>query len=616
MASRGEAVRNLAGKIVALRGTAHDITDRRRVELALRDSESRFRAIFNSTFQFIGVLTTEGRLIEVNDTALAFGGVQAADVLGQFAWDTYWWNARLGTQRQLQAAVARAAKGEFIRYDVELRGADGAFITIDFSLKPVFDAEGRVSVLIPEGRDVSEDRRNRLALAESENRFRQAMRNAPIGKALVDLDGRIIEVNEALCEMLGYSEAALSAKTLQQLAHPDDLETDQVWAQALLDGAAERYRIYKRYRRSDDRVVDTQLDVTLLRNSVGAPLHFIAQIQDISERKRLEAQQRALTQRLTLALGVSGIGVWELDVATNEFEIDESMVRIYGLESGAATDYAAWRNAVLPEDFDRAERTLLDAIEQKTPHSMEFRILHPKFGVRFIESAFGVVCDAGRNVIRVVGVNMDVTERWQAEQSMSRSRALLKDANQRLELRMAEVLQLQEQLREQSIRDGLTGLYNRRHFDDSMASELAGALRESDELSLIIADLDHFKQLNDRYGHQAGDATLRAWGRLVSDAARNSDVCCRYGGEEFAILLPRCSPEQAARRAEQLRLNFAALKIKSPSLAEFGATVSLGVASITPACRSAEQLIRDADAALYLAKQQGRNCVRRASPAA
>lgn len=609
LSARGEAVRNLAGEVIGLRGTMHDISGRRRMELSLLDSEKRFRAIFDSMFQFIGVLSTDGEMIEVNETALAFGGLQPGDVLGRYAWDTYWWNARVGTQKQLQAAIARAALGEFIRYDVELRGADGRFITVDFSLKPVLGADGRVAMLISEGRDVTEERRARIALAESESRFRQAMRNAPIGKALVALDGRFLEVNEALCAMLGYSEAALLDKTFQELTHADDLDADLARVQALLSGSDERYRIGKRYLRADGQIVDVQLDVTLLRNANAEPLHFISQIQDITERKRLEARQQALTQRLTLALGVSGIGVWELDVASGQFEIDDAMIRIYGLEPEAPTDYAAWRNAVLPEDFGRAEAGLREAIAQKMSRSTEFRILHPKYGVRFIESAFGVVCDARQCVVRVIGVNLDVTERWQAEQAMSRSRALLNDANQRLEQRVAEVTQLQEELREQSIRDSLTGLYNRRHFDESMALAMVHALHDSEELSLVIADLDYFKVINDQHGHQAGDATLRAWSRLLGDSLRPGDLGCRYGGEEFAILLPRSSLEQAVAFAEKLRLDFAAIKLKSPSFVEFSATVSIGVASLSPVCLRSQDLIKAADAALYFAKNHGRNRV-------
>ncbi|MDB5970252.1 MAG: hypothetical protein JWQ90_2702 [Hydrocarboniphaga sp.] len=726
MTVRGEAVRDSAGHVVALRGIVQDVSERRRIEQALRDSQQRFRAIFDSMLQFIGVLSPDGRLLDINQTALDFSGLQAADVVGKQAWDTYWWNATPQTQDRLRDAVMRAARGELVRYDAEVRGADGRIITLDFSLKPVFDADGKVELLIPEGRDVTEDRRTRAALAESESRFRQSMRNAPIGKALVGLDGAFIEVNEALSTMLGYSMPELQAKTFQDLTHPDDLTADLAQVEALIEGKRDSYRMYKRYIRSDGRVVDAQLDVTLLRNADGAPLHFISQIQDVTERSRLEEQRQALNQRLTLALQVSGIGVWDFDLAAGNFDIDDALYRIYGKKRGDVTDYAAWRDTVAPEDFPRAEAAFMAAIEQKTSQVNDFRIQHPKLGLRFIESAFGVVLDQNQEVVRLVGVNMDVTERWQAEHRMSESRALLRNLidnlpmwismvdakgryvvtnrrnaktlgmpvakiegrhyrdvlpaaalqrngshwaqaiagatveatdhfvedgrvihvqgvylpisegpqagnslavfsdvtdlkhtesklgqlNHRLEQRIAEVLALQELLSEQATRDGLTELFNRRYFDDALSREIDRAQREAYEVSLIMADFDHFKRLNDRHGHQVGDAVLQAWGELLRQEMRASDILCRYGGEEFAIVLPRCSLEQAAARAESLRK-----KLEDQILTTrytptpIMVTISLGVACAQAGAGSPEDLIRAADGALYRAKNLGRNRV-------
>ena len=129
---------------------------RQETECALRESEQRFRAIFNSTFQFTGLLKPDGTLIEVNQTALVVGGLTPEQVIGRPFWETYWWSRSLETQQRLRQAVEQAARGEFVRYEAEMRGQGDQIITIDFSLKPLRDSGGSVVLLIPEGRDISE----------------------------------------------------------------------------------------------------------------------------------------------------------------------------------------------------------------------------------------------------------------------------------------------------------------------------------------------------------------------------------------------------------------------------------------------------------------------------
>ena len=129
-----------------------------------QESEQKFRAIFDQTYQFIGLLQPDGTLIEANQTFLDFGGLTLADVVGKPFWETYWWTISTATQERLQKAIAQAAQGEFVRYEVEVLGAGGQVATIDFSLKPVKDKTGQVVMLIPEGRDITEKKTTRKAV--------------------------------------------------------------------------------------------------------------------------------------------------------------------------------------------------------------------------------------------------------------------------------------------------------------------------------------------------------------------------------------------------------------------------------------------------------------------
>lgn len=157
--------------------------------------------------------------------------------------------------------------------------------------------------------------------------------------------------------------------------------------------------------------------------------------------------------------------------------------------------------------------------------------------------------------------------------------------------------------------DSLTGLWNRGYFMDMAQRELARARRERLPASIIMADADHFKRVNDTHGHQAGDEALRCLARVLSDCVREADLPARLGGEEFVVLLPGAGRDSAAAVAERIRSGIRRKSLRCPSGDCFRLTVSLGVAVSPQAEDSLEQLIRRADAALYAAKNAGRNRV-------
>ena len=184
----------------------------------------------------------------------------------------------------------------------------------------------------------------------------------------------------------------------------------------------------------------------------------------------------------------------------------------------------------------------------------------------------------------------------------------LQSANMQLRLQLDEIHQLQERLKEQAIRDPLTGLHNRRYLDETLPRELARAKREGYPLSVIMVDLDRFKQVNDTYGHPAGDEVIKALGTILKHGTREGDVACRYGGEEFVVALPRMDLEGARARADDWRLAIAAATISHGELS-FNVTLSAGVAAYPDHGGEVDTLVQCADLALYLSKHDGRNRV-------
>lgn len=168
--------------------------------------------------------------------------------------------------------------------------------------------------------------------------------------------------------------------------------------------------------------------------------------------------------------------------------------------------------------------------------------------------------------------------------------------------RIEQLRRSQADLTRKAVTDGLTGLYNRGYFDANLDQQIAFSLRADRPVTLLLADLDHFKAINDTYGHSAGDRALQGFARLLKQSSRKSDIVCRYGGEEFAVILPGCSSDQAYQAAERLRKKVAEYDFGFPL------TVSIGLAcSSTMFSCTASQLVENADSALYCAKEQGRN---------
>jgi diguanylate cyclase (GGDEF)-like protein/PAS domain S-box-containing protein len=170
-------------------------------------------------------------------------------------------------------------------------------------------------------------------------------------------------------------------------------------------------------------------------------------------------------------------------------------------------------------------------------------------------------------------------------------------------------LHLREQLRDQSIHDALTGLFNRRYLMDMLKLEFRKAQRQLHTIGVIMIDIDHFKSFNDTYGHDAGDTMLQAVGDFLQSRVREEDIACRYGGEEFTIILPGTSLESARKRAEELREGVALLQVTHAGRLMGPVTFSLGVACFPEHGTTVEAILKASDTALYQAKAAGRNCV-------
>ncbi len=230
----------------------------------------------------------------------------------------------------------------------------------------------------------------------------------------------------------------------------------------------------------------------------------------------------------------------------------------------------------------------------------EMRI--PSAPSRFLDLRVTPFFDKHQQLTGRLMVFRDVTDRKDVERK-------LRDANFRLQSQLIEIGLLQSQLREQAIRDPLTNLFNRRYLEETLDRELARAMRETYPVCIIMIDIDHFKQVNDTHGHEAGDLVLKALAEGLVRHSRRGDFACRYGGEEFIVVMPNITSRVAQERAVVLRDSLNSMQV-SYGKHSLSATFSMGIASYPANGDSREAILRAADKAMYAAKDAGRDHIR------
>jgi len=220
-------------------------------------------------------------------------------------------------------------------------------------------------------------------------------------------------------------------------------------------------------------------------------------------------------------------------------------------------------------------------------------------GTQYIEIRMTHLHNRRQEMTGKLVVLRDITENH-------RNQLQLQQANQELTAQLSQIQKLRDQLKEQAIRDRLTGLFNRRYFEETIPAELTKAERSGTSFSIVLIDIDHFKKVNDTYGHLAGDIALQTFSDLLQKHIRKSDIACRYGGEEFILAMPNMPLAEAYQRAENIRLALKATTIEFDGI-QFGITASMGIEAYPNFQGPQRELLKRIDQALYVAKANGRD---------
>jgi len=462
-------------------------------------------------------------------------------------------------------------------------------------------------------------------LRASENRYRRLFETAKDGIILLDADkGRITDVNPFLQDMLGYSHAELIGKALWEIGPVKDIAASQDAMRRLEETEYIRYENLPLETKTGQ-----QIQVEFVSNVYLVDGFRVIQcnIRDITVRKRAEKSVRTTNDELTAL-------VVELQKRDEEMK---SLIRLNDLLQSCTTQAEVYQVVGLmakelfsgnggglaissgPDQYLETVASWGDETILKSSFSLEdcwalrrgklqevgdsgvdlpchHFVYQAKEGYLCVplivqRGAIGVLCLTGA-AIKGIGSNM--------------RQQLATAVGEAVKLSLSN-LKLREELREQAIHDPLTGLCNRRHLEENLGRELHRALRGNSPLCVAMLDLDNFKTFNDSFGHDAGDSMLRELAQALSKKLRKSDIACRYGGDEFVLVLPDSSLADTEQRVEQIRALVQGKQIWHDGSMLGPITLSVGVAGVPEHGSTAAELLQAADDAMYAAKQAGGN---------
>lgn len=637
----------------ALEVTFNDISEQVQAEDALRRSETNLHALIDNTDGLIWAINPRYELIAANQHYLDYIrqrlGVQptigenmlfphiSSVILDE--WQNYYDHALRGKQ-SLVKMPSRYIASEILAewqgyYDRALRGEQflielpARFRTppgyMEYHFSPIYASNGGIAGATIFGRDITSRVETEAALRASQSNLRTLIDNIPNGTVfLFDHDLRFLVAGGQQLASIGLTPQMLEGKTLREAVPAEIADIGEPLYRATLAGTAPT-EVEQRY---GSRTYRTQ--PVPVRDEQGSIVAGMIISQEITEHKQTERQLQSanaslrrsndeLRQRNRLNALLKHLSELLQGCVTREdvYEVVANLgARLFQHQSGslhlwhAATQHyeavAVWGTPPPTLPFIASD---CRALVQRQPIYATRR--NGSMCAHFSEPVTKYQTTLCMPLLirdELLGVLHTRSEHEPDQQEQQRWQMLAMVVARQIATALHN-LDLREQLQQQAIRDPLTGLGNRRYLDEMLRHELQRAARQQEPVGIIMFDIDHFKQFNDTHGHAAGDILLQQLGNLVRRDTRSTDIACRYGGEEFVLLLPGTEITATAAYAEQMRGKVAALAVQHGNQILSRITISLGVACFPHHGSTPDDLLRQADAALYRAKQGGRDQV-------
>ncbi|MBC8130817.1 MAG: PAS domain-containing protein [Rhizobiaceae bacterium] len=576
----------VSGEVTAIFGVIMDVTAQRTVERQLQAKSALLAMTLDTMDQGLIMIGTDGgldvsnrrfaELLDLPAHVLKEARPDFDDILAYLSARGEYGASDEHFQRHVGTRGAPFTLGVY-----ERRRPNGRILEVRTAALP------NESGIVRTYTDVTEKRQAEDLLRESEVRYRMLADNAT--DMIFRLDRNLVRtyVSPASQEILGYAPEELVGKRPANMVHPDDAEElARVYWQVL--GGLERADITNRIRHRDGHWVWVEVELRALRDPASEEVvGILGALRDVSDRKAAEELVAASEARFRMLSENTADLVTHVDASGRRVFASPASLDLLGylpeeLIGGRPIDLAH------PEDAPGLDVMLTELRAGRSSDAVQYRARRKSGAYLWIEASGRPL---GPDKGYILGLR-DVDRRKQVEDELEKA-----------------VLRLNALANS----DGLTGLANRRRFDETLEKELARAARTGSSVSLLLADVDNFKAYNDTYGHPAGDACLRTVAEVLANVFRRpGDVAARYGGEEFAAILPDTDKEGALAVAEMFRTRVAASAMEHRKSGYGVVTVSIGVVAIvpTPGVTSPGDVLEAADSALYAAKGSGRNTVR------
>jgi diguanylate cyclase (GGDEF)-like protein/PAS domain S-box-containing protein len=613
-----------------------DITQYRQFEATLRDSEARFKALFQGAPDAIIITDKNSRILLVNNQTMTLFGYTIDELVGNSIDMVIPERYREAYYKYQKAFIDEIETRPGISLPLNGIRKNKREIPIEIALSPVKIPSGVIFTNIIRDLTIRKEAEEQLRLQSV------ALESAANGIVITDRNGNIQWVNPAFTKMTGYSAEEVRGKNPRILkSGMVAQETYSVLWKTVLSGSVWFGELVN--RRKDGSIIIEEQTIAPVKDSSGKIVHFIAIKQDITERKHAEealnkrSDQIATLNRVMRSLSSTLDLDTVLDTILHEIQqvipYDSASIWLCkddNLEIIAAHGFPD-EAALIGTSFDLTSKdnpntqviqTRMPLIENDVSsiYSDSDNGVQSKYKNR---GWMGVPMIIGDRVIGMLSFDKNIPNFYNEEQShfalafaaqaaiAIENARLYSDAQKELSEKIEaeeKLLILQKELEEQAIRDALTGLYNRRFLDETLTRELSRAERDKYSVSVVMLDLDHFKMFNDTYGHDVGDMMLKQLGKLLASQVRAGDIACRFGGEEFVVVMPKASLSVAKQRANDWRMKFES-QILIHNGEVLNATLSAGVAVYPLHGSSSDEIIRKADQAMYAAKAAGRNLV-------
>ena len=619
-----------------------DTTARRQAEEALAASEAKYRALIETTHTGFVIIDPQGKVLDANAEYLRLTGYNGLEeILGRSVEE---WTAPADLQRNVAAVQECAETGYISNLEIAYVQKNGETIPIEINATSIQDASGnKIMSLV---RDITQRKQMVEAIEESEQRFRDITENAVEWIWETDREGKYTFASPVVEKLLGYKPEEVLGQHFYDFFLPKEREALKDAALAAFGAKQPFLDFINRNLRKNGEIVWLSTSGVPILDDSGDLLGYRGADIDITERRQAQEalenaniQLHALVQeaeeRNSTAALLNDMSETLQTCQTSEeafAAINHFVPKFFPHDAGALylqrnsknllSSVTTWGDAppseeLFPPDDCWAVRSgRLHWVDDPASALLCKHMTAPDL------RAMGYLCvplmaqGESRGILHI-RFRSCATPRREAEELAVKQR-LAVAISENLALSLAN-LKLRETLQNQAIRDPLTGLYNRRYLEETMEREIHRSRRLKAPMGMVMMDLDHFKAFNDAFGHGAGDALLTALAHAITTGIRLEDIACRYGGEEFLLVLPGASLATTRERAENVRQAVKALQVKYQGRFLKSTTISLGVAIFPDHGHTAEEVISAADAALYRAKQAGRDRVELAalsSPAA